>query len=69
MVFDEVGMIFYMRSFPKFMKEFFDDECNTWEESLRNNGYPSAQYDLMNGDFEIIEMDNIEYTHFVLRWS
>jgi len=61
-------MIFNLGKFPKFKIEYANDEYETWGESLRNNGYPSARvcdYD----ELVYYEMDDLEYTLFVLRWS
>lgn len=58
-------MQFLLRNFPKFKDEHCYDEYSSWEESLQNNGYPSAVS--LNG--LLYEMDDYEYTHFVLRWS
>lgn len=56
---------FRLVDFPKFRDEYLNDGYETWGESLRNNGYPSTQV----VGAEMFEMDDIEYTHFVLRFS
>lgn len=55
--------------FPKYRAEFRYDEYNTWEESLKANGYPSAtaKPDTLYGN--VLELSDEEYTWFVLRWS
>jgi|LakMenE01Jun11ns_1017448.scaffolds.fasta_scaffold6989784_1 hypothetical protein len=60
-------MIFNLMGFPKFRRFAAGDGYDTWEASLRNNGFPSARVHDYND--LIYEMDDIEYTWFVLRWS
>lgn len=61
---------FNLSKFPRYTSEFFDDDFNSWVESLRNNGYSSASFCGPNyNGYLRISMDDIEYTHFVLRWS
>ena len=56
---------FNLKNFPKYREEHQDDVYSTWIESLQSNGYPSTK----NIGMWEFEMDDFEYTHFVLKWS
>ena len=51
-------------NFPKFL-EYYRNTPGSWLSTLHNNGYPSAK---MMGDYNY-ELNDLEYTHFVLRWT
>jgi len=57
--------ILELYKFPRFSKEYQDDKRESWGESLRNNGYPSAR----EISTLVFEIDGVEYTHFILKWS
>jgi hypothetical protein len=57
-------MIFNIRDFPKFWDAHIGDNI-PWETHLHNDGYSSAKHT----SFLRFEMADIEYTHFVLKWS
>ena len=61
-------MKFYLSDFPRFKQAYFTDHYRTWGDSLRNNGYPSTN-ELVEVEVGLYEMDDHEYTWFVLRWS
>ena len=56
-----------LNDFPKFLIEHIGDTSTTWEENLLDSGYPSAI--LVDDTQRDFLMDEIEYTHFVLRWT
>lgn len=56
-----------LRDFPKYKAECQNDEYDTWEESVRANGFKSARADPDFGTYII--MSDADYTWFVLRWS
>ena len=56
--------------FPKYKDECRNDGYNTWEESVRANGYKSARAvpdDNFFGTYII--MSDEDYTWFIMRWS
>ena len=57
-------MRFSMNNFPKFKEAYIWSSNLLWEDDLHDAGYKSAT----NTVNELIEMDDIEYTHFVLKW-
>lgn len=69
---------FNLKNFPKYREEHQDDDFITWAGSLQNNGYPSSKsigiwetksIRMWEIDVWEFEMDDFEYTHFVLKWS
>ena len=60
-------MKFYLEDFQNFKNAYRYDEYDSWLDSLRNNGYPSSKVVSYHND--LYEMDDIEYTWFVLNWS
>lgn len=66
-------MKFKLHDYKKFKEEYWNDGHVNWLHSLRAHGYPSTNQvyignDVFEGDC-VYEMDDIEFTHFVLRWS
>ena len=65
-------MRFKLHDYEKFKDEYQFDGNTSWLASLREHGYPSTNQ-IFNSDGslypEVFEMDDIEFTHFVLRWS
>ena len=65
-------MRFKLHDYENFKDEYRYDGNTSWLASLREHGYPSTnQLYNPNGSLlpEVFEMDDIEFTHFVLRWS
>lgn len=56
---------FHLRDFPRFRQEYKYDNARDWDESLHNAGYRSAEYIPEIGEWE---MEEAEYTLFILRW-
>ncbi len=54
---------FDLINFPKFVEQY-KHSTNTWLEDLKNDGYNST-----HGDIKTFSMEEVEYTHFVLKWS
>jgi hypothetical protein len=62
-------MIFKLTDFPKF-KDAHLGKGIPWHVVLHNDGYQSAICRWRDGKpLPCVEMDDIEYTHFVLKWS
>lgn len=55
-----------MNFFPKFYHHIKNDRYNSWEESLWANGFKSAQQETGSSYVELNEKD---YTWFILKWS
>ena len=61
-------MIIDIRNYPKFMREYEDEWHYTWEQSFHTAGFKSAtrREEMLIWEYEL---DDEEYTWFVLRWS
>lgn len=65
-------MRFRLGDYENFKDEYRCDGNTSWLASLREHGYPSTnQLFNPNGSLlpELFEMDDIEFTWFVMRWS
>ena len=60
-------MKIHLIDYPKFREAYEEDGCYSWEESLHNAGYRSADGDDL--PMMVYELAEHEYTWFVLRWS
>lgn len=66
-------MIFNIIKFDNFFNEYknnrdqFDDVICPME--YMRLMYPSARLDMSHGVYSFVHMDDIEYTHFVLKYS
>jgi len=56
-----------LKDYPNFIEAYTNDGCYSWGDSLHSAGYRSANgYELGMYEFEL---DEVEFTWFVLRWS
>ena len=61
-------MYFALVSFPKFVDEFSNSPHITWEQMFQHEKYRSFKY-IGRAFPKPFYLDDIEYTHFVIRWS
>ncbi len=60
---------FDLINFPKFVEQY-KHSTNTWLEDLKNDGYNSTYGQSVRGNYpKTFLMEEVEYTHFVLKWS
>ena len=52
-------------SYPKFIDHCIDDGCYTWLESFQKCGFKSVMDEY---PFGIFELDDMDYTMFILRF-
>lgn len=62
---DSKKVLVDLDNFPNFRFAYYNDGVS-WIKSFHNSGYPSAE--VFRDSFFFV-LDEIEYTHFVLRWS
>jgi hypothetical protein len=59
-----------INDFPKYTTEFHNDGYDTWEESVRANGYKSVKVNAVHPFFgTVLDLSDEDYTWFLLRWS
>ena len=57
---------FIIDDYPNFKNAYEHDGCDTWDKSLINAGFKSANYDRDSLHHSLLE---VEFNWFVLKWK